>query len=265
MVRLFTILTALLTLFAVQSQENTVSKNVSSITLHSPQLGKDKKIWLYLPYNYSSAKKSFPVIYMHDGQNLFDAKTCAYGEWDADKVLDSLQAEVIIVGIEHGDEKRMVELTPYPHPKYGGGGADAYLNFIVNTVKPYIDKNYRTKKSRKNTIIWGSSLGGLTSYYALLKHPDVFGKAGVFSPSFWFTNDIYKLTENTRKIRGKIYFMSGDSEDDQMVPDMLKMEKLLKNKKRAPEMKVKVNRGGRHNEKLWHKEFAAAYMWLMKD
>lgn len=265
MIRLFTILTALLTVFAVQSQENTISKNVSSFTLNSPQLGKDKKIWLYLPHDYAASGKSYAVIYMHDGQNLFDAKTSAFGEWDADRVLDSLNAEVIVVGIEHGGDKRIDELTPYPHPKYGGGGADPYLDFIVKNVKPYIDNNYRTKGNRKNTIIWGSSLGGLTSYYALLKYPDVFGMAGVFSPSFWYTDDIYKLTESTRKIEGKIYFMAGDSESEDMVPDLLKMQKLLQGKNNPPKMELKIIEGGKHNEKLWRKAFAEAYLWLMKD
>lgn len=239
MIRLFTILTAFLTVFAVQSQENTVSKNVSSFRLNAPQLGRDKKIWLYLPNDYASSEKSYPVIYMHDGQNLFDEKTSAYGEWDADKVLDSLAAQVIIVGIEHGGNKRIDELTPYPHPKYGGGGADDYLNFIVNTLKPYIDRNFRTQRKRRSTTIWGSSLGGLVSYYAIIKHSDVFGKAGVFSPSFWYTESIYRLTENTHNIKGKIYFMAGDSEDDQMVPDLLKMEKLLRGKKDSRVMKLK--------------------------
>lgn len=265
MMRLFIILFTIITTFSAQAQETDVSKNVSVISLHSPQLGKEKKIWLYLPYNYASTKKSYPVIYMHDGQNLFDAKTSAYGEWDADKILDSLKAEIIVVGIEHGGGQRIDELTPYPHAKYGGGSAGVYLDFIVNTVKPYIDKNYRTEKTAKHTTIWGSSLGGLTSYYALLKRPDIFGKAGVFSPSFWFTDDIYNLTKGTPKIKGKVYFMAGDSESEEMVPDLMKMQQLLQSKKHPPEMKVKISKGGKHNEKLWSKEFAEACLWLMKN
>ncbi|MGV3459696.1 MAG: alpha/beta hydrolase [Flavobacterium sp.] len=263
MIRHFTIFLIAFMVLGVKAQEGYVSKNVSSFTLHSPQLGKDKKIWVYLPNNYASTKKSYPAIYMHDGQNLFDAKTSAYGEWDADRVLDSLQAEVIVIGIEHGKDKRIEELTPYPHLKHGGGGADKYLEFIVKTLKPYVDDNYRTKKSRKSTVIWGSSLGGLVSYYAILKYPDVFGKAGVFSPSFWYTDDIYKLTETIPKIKGKIYFMAGDSESEDMVADLLKMEKLLQYKKPAPKMMIKISKGGKHNEKLWDKEFAEAYLWLM--
>ena len=98
---------------------------------------------------------------MHDAQNLFDAKTSFAGEWNVDKTLDSLKAQVIVIGIEHGNEKRGDELTPFPNKKQGGGKADDYLDFIVNTLKPYVDKNYRTKTNASNTVIFGSSLGGL--------------------------------------------------------------------------------------------------------
>lgn len=104
---------------------------------------------------------------MHDAQNLFDAKTSYSGEWNVDEKLDSLKAQVIVVGIEHGNEKRIDELTPFKNEKYGGGNANNYLEFIVKTLKPYIDKNYRTKTKAKSTILFGSSLGGLVSFMAL--------------------------------------------------------------------------------------------------
>lgn len=112
---------------------------------------------------------------MHDPQNLFDAKTSYSGEWNVDKKMDSLKAQVIVEGIEHGNDKRIDELTPFKNEKYGGGKAASYLEFIVKTVKPYIDKTYRTKTKKKNTIIMGSSLGGVTPYYAVLKYPEIFG------------------------------------------------------------------------------------------
>ena len=115
-------------------QESTASKQVSTFTLESTQLHSTKKIWLYLPKNYATSTKKYPVIYMHDAQNLFDAKTSFAGEWNIDEKLDSLNAQVIVVGIETTD-KRMEELTPYKNAKYGGGNADAYLEFIVKTLK----------------------------------------------------------------------------------------------------------------------------------
>lgn len=99
-------------------------KNVSTFTIEAPKLQTSKKIWLYLPENYATSTKKFPVIYMHDGQNLFDAKTAYAGEWQIDETLDSLKAEVIVVGIEHGNEKRIDELTPFKNEQYGGGNAN---------------------------------------------------------------------------------------------------------------------------------------------
>ncbi len=251
---------------AIQEQQSTASKQVSTFVIEAPQLQTTKKIWLYLPKNYANSTKKYPVIYMHDAQNLFDAKTSYAGDWNVDEKLDSLNAQVIIVGIEHGNEKRIEELTPYKNPKYGGGNADKYLDFIVTTLKPEIDKKYRTKPTSKNTTIMGSSLGGLVSFYAVIKYPEVFGKAGVFSPSFWYSNDIYTYMEKSKKNKAKIYFLCGDkeTEDNSMVLDLNKMEHLL-NKNRCYCLNLnekKIVKGGQHNEKLWRDGFVNAITWL---
>lgn len=236
----------------------------STFEIKAPQLDTIKKIYVYLPLEYGTSSKKYPVIYMHDAQNLFDAKTSYAGKWKIDETLDSLKANVIIIGIEHGNQKRLDELTPYKNEKYGGGKADLYLDFIVSDLKPYVDKTYRTKPNKNNTAIMGSSLGGLVSFYAGLKYPKVFGKVGCFSPSFWFSDEIYKLMENTKKINTKIYFMCGDSESENMVAEMEKMENLIREKRCdcLHLTKMKVVKGGKHNEKLWANEFAKAYLWL---
>ena len=112
---------------------------------------------------------------MHDGQNLFDKNTSGYGEWKVDEALDKLYREkglkLIVVGIDHGGSERLNEYSPFKNEKYGGGKGDAYLDFVVNTLKPYIDSNYRTLSDKKNTGIMGSSMGGLISHYAALKFP----------------------------------------------------------------------------------------------
>jgi alpha-glucosidase len=264
--RLLPFLFFLFALTIGKAQQSTASKQVSTFSIDAPQLQISKKIWLYLPKNYVNSTKKYPVIYMHDAQNLFDAKTSYAGEWNVDEKLDSLNAQVIVVGIEHGNEKRIDELTPYKNSKYGGGNADKYLDFIVNTLKPEIDKKYRTKPTAKNTIIMGSSLGGLTSFYAVLKYPEIFGKAGVFSPSFWYSNDIYTYVEKSKKNKAKIYFLCGDKEtdDNSMVLDLNKMEHLL-NKNRCYCLNLnekKIVKGGQHNEKLWRDGFVEAITWL---
>lgn len=249
-----------------KAQQSTASEQVSTFSIESPQLHCAKKIWVYLPKNYKTSKKKLPVIYMHDGQNLFDATTSYAGEWNVDETLDSINAQVIVIGIEHGGEKRMEELTPFKNEKYGGGNADNYLDFIVTTLKPYVDANYKTKTNASNTVLWGSSLGGLVSFYGSLKYPKVFGKVGCFSPSFWFNRkEIFDLMEKTKSYHTKIYLLCGDSEgDDDMVKDLNAMEYQINTKRCSCQMLNKkiIVKGGKHNEKLWREGFKKAYLWL---
>lgn len=265
--KIFILIPFLLFFGRTTAQESTASKQVSTFAMEVPQLKTTRKIWLYLPKDYETSTKKYPVIYMHDAQNLFDSKTSFAGEWNIDEKLDSLKAQVIVVGIENGGEKRIDELTPYKNSNYGGGETDKYLAFIVNTLKPEIDKKYRTKSNTKNTTIMGSSLGGLTSYYAVIKYPEIFGKAGVFSPAFWINRkEINDLTTNSKKLKAKIYFLCGDSEgdDDSMVKDLNSIELLLNtNRCYCLHLNKKVIiKGGHHNEKLWRDSFTNAVLWL---
>ncbi len=239
---------------------------VTEFTIEAPQLGRQKHIWVYLPFGYdNSQEKKYPVIYMHDGQHVFDHAQSPKREWHVEEKLNDLHSEAIIVGIEHGGSThRIDEMTPYKNEKYGGGHADDYLDFILNTLKPYIDSNYRTLPDKENTTIFGASVGGLISFYALLKFPDVFGNAGVFSPSFWFSDEIYKFIQEVETIEGRIYFMAGDHESNAMVPDLERMEQLVLSKiTNKNNVTKKIVHGGHHNEKLWRKEFKDAYTWLI--
>ena len=240
--------------------------SVTEFTIEAPQLGREKTIWVYLPYNYDALAASYPVIYMHDGQNVFNHAESPKREWYAEDKLNDLHSEAIIVGIEHGGSThRIDEMTPYKNEKYGGGHADDYLDFIINTLKPYIDKNYRTLPDKENTTLFGASVGGLISFYALLKFPDVIGNAGVFSPSFWFSEEIFRLIEEVDTIEGRIYFMAGDHESTNMIPDLEHMEQLvLQRVADKKQFHKKIALGGHHNEKLWRKEFKEAYLWLLE-
>jgi len=260
----FLLLILYLTSMNTKAQEHTYPNNVTTFTIHSPQLDTDRKVWVYLPKDYDAKAKKYPVLYMHDGQNLFDKATSFAGEWRADEQLDSLKAQTIIIGIEHGNDKRVDELTPYTNEKYGGGQADKYLDFVVNTVKPYVDTHYHTNPDKEHTGIMGSSLGGLISYYAVLKYPKVFGKAGVFSPSFWFNDAIYDDAINTPHIDARLYFMAGDHESTEMIADLDRMLEILNAKTDHKKIHRKIVHNGRHNETLWGKEFAEAYIWLFE-
>lgn len=247
------------------AQQTSASKQVSTFSIEIPQQKTTKKIWVYLPKDYATSSQKYPVIYMHDAQNLFDASTSYAGEWNIDETLDSINAKVIVIGIEN-KENRMEELTPFKHSKYGGGKADEYLDFIVNTLKPKVDATYQTKTNAKNTAIIGSSLGGLVSFYAAIKYPKIFGKVGCFSPAFWFNrNEINDLLAQTKDFDTKIYFLCGDNEGDaDVIPDMKKVEHWV-NTKRCECKKLNkevIVKGGQHNEKLWRESFKKAYLWL---
>ncbi|MFY8005389.1 MAG: alpha/beta hydrolase-fold protein [Chitinophagaceae bacterium] len=233
-----------------------------------PQLQRKRRVWVYLPKGYGTATKTYPVIYMHDGQNLFNEQTAAYGEWGVDECLDSLQRltqkECIIVGVDHGADKRLTEYNPYDNDKFGKGEGKEYASFLAKTLKPYIDSKYRTKKGRENTYVAGSSMGGLISLYTLFKYPDVFGGAGVFSPSFWIAPEIYKEAENFASLNGpKIYFYAGGKESTEMVADVDKMVNILQKKDRFY-IRRSINNLAQHHEKAWRSEFPELYKWLIE-
>jgi len=244
-----------------------------------PQLGRTRRVWLYLPPDYGTSAKRCPVIYMHDGQNLFDAATAYAGEWGVDETLDSLHAAgdrgAIVVGIDNGGTKRLDEYSPWRNPAHGGGEGAQYVAFIAATLKPYIDAHYRTLPDRLNTAIAGSSMGGLISLYAILKYPQVFGRAGVFSPSLWFSPEIFGLAKSVQPLRPdpRIYLVTGGLEiapgeraggpgDDQA--RMLDALTAVGFKTRT-EVTASVPPDGRHAEWFWRREFPVAYLWLFAN
>jgi predicted alpha/beta superfamily hydrolase len=208
---------------------------------------------------------------MHDGQNLFDSETSFAGEWDVDETLNSLSeqgyAVPIVVGIDNGSNYRIDEYTPWINPSYGGGQGEAYINFIIETLKPYVDANYRTLTDQSNTGIMGSSLGGLISQYGSLKNQEIFGKAGLFSPSYWFSDSIWAFTNAQGKQNSmKIYQLAGQLEGAQMEAKMMQMENTLKSMGFTDDEVIsKVIPNGEHNEALWRNAFEEAYLWLFVD
>lgn len=249
---------------------STAAENVEIMEddFYMPQLDRNRRIWLYLPPGYNNSTDHYPVIYMHDGQNLFDAVTSYVGEWEVDETLNELHEDgydvPIVVGIDNGGADRISEYTPWINSQYGGGQGDLYIEFIVETLKPYIDENYRTLPNREHTAIWGSSLGGLISYYGVLKYQDVFSRAGVYSPSYWWSDSVWTFpAEMGHQEEMKIYQMSGSLESGSMVEDTWTMHDTLINFGFAEQtLSTKIVEGGEHNEQLWRGDFAEAYLWL---
>jgi predicted alpha/beta superfamily hydrolase len=259
--------------FSFQPKKSTANKNVSIIdtAFFMPQLNRTRRVWIYLPPSYNSSRKRYPVLYMHDGQNVFDDATSFAGEWGVDEALDTLvlkHSECIVVGIDNGSGKRFNEYSPYDFSLQTGGlnkgEGEQYVTFLAKTLKPFIDKNYRTFKGRKNTFTAGSSMGGLISLYAVLKYPKVYGGAGVFSPAFWVAPQIFTdIKTMGRKVNSKIYFYAGKDEDESMVPLALKAFEEM-NKVSKSKMTTVIRSEGKHNEARWRLEFPLFYGWMMK-
>jgi len=236
--------------------------------LAMPQLGRERTLRVYLPPGYEHSRKRYPVLYMHDGQNLFDATTSFLGEWGVDETLNELAKtkglELIVVGIDNGGDKRNTELTAWDSPDHKPGEGREYMRFIVDTLKPYIDAHYRTRPGRDNTAIMGSSLGGLISHYAICEYPNVFAKAGLLSPAYWYAPAVSDFTAAcSLPAHTKIYFYAGGKEDEQMVGNMQNIVALMR-AHGLPERDVNdhVEPQAQHNEAAWHAEFPRAVEWL---
>ena len=255
-----------------QERKHTATENVKIISekFEIPQLKTTRRIWIYLPKDYETSHKKYEVMYLQDAQNLFDDATSFAGEWQVDetlnKIFEKTGKSLIVVGIDNGGEKRIEELSPYKNAKYGGGNGDNYVKFIVETLKPYIDKNYRTKPQRKFTTIGGSSLGSLISVYAAVKYPETFGKVLAFSSAFWFNakelNEFISSSKVNLK-QQKYYFIQGKHEDEDMEEQTNRVIENLKSKNVKPKnIFLKIDEDGKHNEMYWRREFEGAVLWL---
>lgn len=251
---------------------STAAANVQilSNSFNMPQLSRTRRIWLYLPPDYNSSTKQYPVIYMQDGQNLFDNATAFAGEWQVDETLNKLHSEgdygAIVVGIDNGGGQRINEYSPWNNPQYGGGQGDAYIDFIKETLKPHIDANYRTFSAPQYTCIFGSSLGSLIATYGAAKFPEVFGKVGSFSPAYWFSLDNLNqfILNNPANISAlRIAHVGGQNESQTMVANINTVTNNLLGKGMLnTNSNIKIDADGTHSESYWRREFGAAYQWL---
>ncbi|RIK22755.1 MAG: esterase [Anaerolineae bacterium] len=185
--------------------------------VYSPQLGISREVLVYLPPSYGRDGRRYPVIYMQDGQNLFDSDTSYAGEWGVDETMELLGhqegLEAIIVGIPNTGIHRIDEYSPFRDKRLGGGRGNDYVRFIAESLKPEVDREFRTMTERKYTGIMGSSMGGLISLYAYFEFAPIFGFAGVMSPSLWFAGGaIFDYVESAASPPGKIYLDAGTRE-----------------------------------------------------
>jgi len=236
-----------------------------------PQLNRERRIWIYLPPDYEEIpNKHYPVVYMQDGQNLFDNFYSYNIEWQIDKTLNFLHTSglrvPIVVGTEHGGELRQNEYLPWKYKEIYGGEGDKYASFLAETLKPYIDKNYRTLVDRDQNAIIGGDLGGLISLYTGMKYQHLFSKIACFSAPFHNNPEIFEYVEKMGKRKElKFYFLAGLKEDDSKMKisgnsricEILKIEGFTQENIRSV-----VKYEGEQSELFWRREFQQAYRWL---
>lgn len=233
-----------------------------------PQLNKKRKVWALLPHDYDTSDEHYPVLYLQDAQNLFN-ETSPFGNWQIDKKLAVMSdygiGKIIIIAIEHAEKERLLEYN-VGKTLLGEGQGKKYIRFVTDTLKPFVDKNFRTKPEREFTGIGGSSMGGLVSIFSGLMYPEVYGKLMIFSPSLWVIPKIkFSFLDFFEPMETKIYLYAGGDESETMVKHVKKFKKrLLKREGIRERMKVNlsINMEGKHNETYWSDEFPKAIEWL---
>jgi predicted alpha/beta superfamily hydrolase len=226
-------------------------------------LKNQRDMMVYLPPGYhEQPNRRFPVLFLHDGQNLFDGATSYIPGMDwhvgqtADESISSgLVEPLIIVGIYNAGKQRIGEYTPTRMPKLGGGRANRYAKFLLEEVRPYLQRNYRMQDGAESTGIGGSSLGGLVSLYLGLKLPKVFGKVAALSPSVWWNGRVIMRFANAkpRQPLPRIWLDIGTREGPRIVDDVERFRDVLLTKGWRPEQDLHYERveGAEHNEAAW--------------
>ena len=263
---------------STRSHSASASVRVLALAFAMPQLGgRTRRVWLYAPPDYDRyPARHYPVLYVQDGQNVFDQVTSFSGEWGLDETLDALhqadpaRGNCLVVAVDNSGPHRLDEYSAWPNARardgrrVGGQGAQ-YVSFLADTLKPYIDQHFRTLPDAAHTGILGSSMGGLLALYAGLARPDVFGRVGVFSPALWFAQAELPafLARHPPHPDARFYFVSGALEYASLAPLMqTTAAALLAAGLPAAQLVCEVRPGGQHAEWFWGQEFGAAYEWL---
>lgn len=245
---------------------------------HSRHLDNDRTLFVWLPPGYQTELDlRYPVLYMHDGQNVFDAATSFAGEWQADEtaarlITDGKIRSLIIVGISN-NASRMNKYTLSRDERRGAGGnGPAYLKFVAEEVKPLIDKTYRTQPGRADTAVAGSSLGGTISLELCRAYPQTFGACGAISPAAWWNNGelLARFERDTEWIKDTRFWVdTGTAEGDASlhkayVDAVRRLEATLKKSGLTADRDyaVRIVEGGLHNEQAWAKRFDQVLVFL---
>jgi enterochelin esterase-like enzyme len=234
-------------------------------SFESKYLPDNRNVIVYLPPDYDEEpERTYPVLYLHDGQNLFDGRTSFVKDrtWQmrehADEAIQAGEIEpLVIVGIYNTGDRRLAEYTPDRNWKLGGGEADAYGRLITQELMPWIATQYRVRQDRENTGLGGSSLGGLVSLYLGLRHPELFGKLALMSPSVWWNHKsiLSYLNEHAPQVwdRPRVWLDVGDREGHKTLREVEHLARRLKANGWRPgeTMFFEKVQGGTHDEASW--------------
>ncbi len=224
-----------------------------------------RKLRLLLPFNYATTNYRYPVVYALDGQNLFRAEDAFGGRhWQVPESMAKMpkRLQAIYIGIDNAGSNRIYEYAPYKRGHQGGGGSD-FVHYIINEIKPQVDKSYRTLPQAETTGIIGSSMGGLLALWAGLRFGEVFGRVGVLSPSLWFNQQVFQLAEHDVGEKSKFYISGSIRESARMLPGLSRLhEAMQRGGFSHDQFRIVIRERGRHNEALWAKEFPKMHRWL---
>jgi predicted alpha/beta superfamily hydrolase len=229
----------------------------------------DRDLTVYLPPSYARGERHYPVLYMQDGQNLFDPLESFAGSWRVDIAMDQAAArgfEGIAVGIPHAGEERLTEYSPFDNPESGPGRGREYVTYLAETIKPLVDARYRTIPGRGTTCVAGSSMGGLISIFAFLARPDVFGAVAAMSPSLWYAGRaIFGVVQAAPFQPGRIYLDVGRREGEDTLADARRLRDLLvaKGYRKGDQLRYIEDGAGGHEEAAWGRRLRAALPFLL--
>lgn len=262
-----------------ETKPSTICGDVRSLgELPIPQLQRSREVVVYLPPGYDrEVQRHYPVMYLWDGQNLFNDATSYCGEWHVDEICDALirQGDIpplIVVGIYNGQEDRLDEQSPWPCPFQDvKGEGQRFTEWVATDLKAFMDQRFRTLKGPEHTGIGGSSMGGLTTMYAAYRFPEVFGRVMAMSSAFWFANKrIFSYVRERQKPEGsRIYLDCGYQEGayrerKRMVRQSLEMRQILRSQgfQEGHDLRWVGDPAGKHSEADWTRRLPDALRFL---
>lgn len=262
-----------------EGREHTVTGALRvAYDVYSPQLNNYRDILIFLPPSYHDSERHYPVLYMQDGQNLFDSHTSFSGEWHVDETMHQIAGEgleAIVVGITSRGEERISEYNPFSTPRFKHAHGEQYVRFLIETLKPMIDADFRTLPDAPHTGILGSSMGGLISLYAWLAYPWTFGLCGAMSPSLWIARQA--MTDHVRRSafnEGRLYLDVGMRElprkynrfGNSVAEAAAMLHDRLQERGYSGSRRVKYieDRAGEHNEAAWARRLPDALRFLLR-